>query len=180
MDPSTIRPDLATAEGFARAYASHRAAVYGAAWRVLQSRELAEDVTQDVFLWLWRHPQRYDRRRSLTAFLGVVARNRAIDAWRSVAAERRACDRSLVSAALAGDGLADNDPASVVERDERARELRLAVAAAPARHRDVLVLSYWGEMTRHELAGHLGIPIGTAKARVRRALALLARTVPCA
>src|SRR5919198_309295 len=80
--------DLSDPHVFARAYRRHRRAVVASAWRVLGDRDVAEDVAQDVFAWLWSHPHAYDGRASLAAYLALIARSRAIG-WPSAWARLR-------------------------------------------------------------------------------------------
>ncbi len=169
--------DLTSPEAFAAAYDRHRARVFAIALRIVRRRELAEDITQDVFAWLWAHPERYDARRPLGAYLTVIAHSRATDAWRRGAAERRASER-LSSEPGARGHRVDTDPAVLVERAHTRAQIRAAVTGVPVVQREALVLSYWGELSRREVAMRTGAPLGTVKTRVRLAMERLARTLP--
>src|SRR3712207_1089890 len=80
--------------GFRALYRRHQPAVFRAAHAVLQDRVLAEDVAQDVFLALWRRPDRYDPRRGdIGPYLRLMARSRALDLWRTSRTGQRAVDR---------------------------------------------------------------------------------------
>src|SRR5918998_81948 len=79
---------------FERAYDEHARSVYGAALRILGNSAQAQDVTQDVFLKLWRDPDRFDARRGeLGSYLRLMARSRALDLYREGQAAGRARDR---------------------------------------------------------------------------------------
>jgi RNA polymerase sigma-70 factor, ECF subfamily len=157
---------------FAAVYEEHSRGALHAALRVLGSRSLAQDVVQDVFLRLWRHPEKFDPRRGdIGAYLRLMARSRALDLWRERQAAGRASDR--LQAAVVPEPRAEARPAEVAERESERRELRAALGALPASQRDAVVLAYWGGLTADEIARRSGVPLGTAKRRVRLGLARL-------
>ena len=82
---------LSDPRDFERAYDEHGRSVYAAALRILGSPAQAQDVTQDVFLRLWRKPESFDARRGgLGPYLRLMARSRALDLWREGQAAGRA------------------------------------------------------------------------------------------
>jgi RNA polymerase sigma-70 factor, ECF subfamily len=145
-------------------------AVYGAALRVLGEWNAAQDVAQDVFVELWSHPDRYDPAAgSLRTYLTVLARRRAIDVVRS---ELRRIARQERNHRLTPEpGVAS--PSDEVEAAEAAGVVRAAVRLLPDSQREVVELAYFGGLSYREVALAVGIPEGTAKSRLRLALARL-------
>ena len=155
---------------FARIYDEHASGVYGAALRVLGNPATAQDVAQDVFLRLWREPAKFDARRGdLGAYLRLMARSRALDLWRTAQAAGRATDRMKIAAGRDAPR-PEEQPVVHAEHGERRRSLRAALGALPAAQREAVVLAYWGGLTADEIARRAGVPVGTAKSRVRLGL----------
>jgi RNA polymerase sigma-70 factor (ECF subfamily) len=155
------------ADALAAVYARYGGVVYGVCRRVLNDPRLAEDVTQEVFVSLWQHPERFDPSLgSLGTWLGLLARRRSIDRVRSEASRARReraeptnpvhhdRDDSLAAAWLGG-----------LVRD--------ALALLPDEQRQAVVLAYYGGRSYRQVAVELAIPEGTVKSRVRLALAKL-------
>jgi RNA polymerase sigma-70 factor, ECF subfamily len=162
--------DLSHPATFARVYDEHGPAVYGAALRVLGNPAAAQDVAQDVFLRLWRRPRSFDPRRGdLGAYLRLMARSRALDRWRSAQAGGRAADRLKIASGR-DEARPDEQPAPCAERHEERRVVRAALQALPESQREAVVLAYWGGLTAGEIAARAGVPVGTAKSRVRLGL----------
>ncbi len=158
--------DLALAE----AYDRFAPAVHAVALRVVRDASAAQDVVQDVFVQLWTHPQRYDPAAApLRAYLMVLARSRAIDAVRADARRLARHERHHrltldPPPASPGDDLAAR---------EAARLVREAVCLLPAEQRRLVELAYFHGKSYREAAAAAGIPEGTAKSRLRAALASL-------
>jgi RNA polymerase sigma-70 factor (ECF subfamily) len=145
-------------------------AVYGAAVRILGEGSAAQDVVQDVLVELWRDPARYDpATASLRTFLTLRARHRAVDLVRS---ELRRVARQERQHRLAQPA-AHPSPFELVAGAEAARVVRDAVALLPDNQRQVVELAYYRGLTCREVALAAGIPEGTAKSRLRLALAKL-------
>jgi RNA polymerase sigma-70 factor (ECF subfamily) len=155
-------------------YDTYAGLVYGVARKVLGDEALAEDVTQEVFVYVWQHPERFDPGRgSLRSWLGLLAHHRSVDRVR--AEVRRNKGESRVELAMPvgcshdEQGEVDDELSSVWV----AAKVRDAIEQLPREQRDALVLAYFGGRTYREVAVELAIPEGTAKSRLRLALAKL-------
>lgn len=145
-------------------------AVYGAALRVLGEGAAAQDVVQDVFVDLWSNPGRYDPQAGeLRTYLTVLARHRAVDLVRS---ELRRIARQERHYRMAP-GPPHASPGEEVAASEAASVVRDAVQLLPGDQRRVVELAYFHGLTCREVALAAGIPEGTAKSRLRLALAKL-------
>jgi RNA polymerase sigma-70 factor (ECF subfamily) len=157
---------------FARIYDKHAGDVFRTAVRVLGDAGLAEDVAQEVFLALWRGAGYDERRGPLGPYLRLLARSRALDVWRKARAGDRTVaklkERSVREPAV-------EEPQHAVLRAAD-RELALAaVRNLPADQRRAIGLTYWADLTAQQAADLQGIPLGTAKSRVRLGLHKLAQ-----
>jgi RNA polymerase sigma-70 factor, ECF subfamily len=145
-------------------------AVYGGALRVLGDRSAAQDVVQDVFVELWNRPARYDPAAGpLRAYLVLLARHRSVDIVRS---ELRRVARQEHSYRLVP-GQPDASPLEEAMVSEAAAAVRAAVKLLPDGQRRIVELAYFDGLTCREAAKAAGIPEGTAKSRLRLALAKL-------
>jgi RNA polymerase sigma-70 factor (ECF subfamily) len=101
-----------------------------------------------------------------------MARSRALDLWREGQAAGRAGDRLKLVVAQ-DEPRVDDRPAVAAERDDDRAAIRAALRKLPAAQREALVLAYWGGLTADEIATRAGVPLGTAKSRIRLGLAKL-------
>jgi len=162
--------DLSDPRTFEQVYSDHGRGVYAAAFRVLGNAAQAQDVTQDVFLRLWRRPERFDRRRGeLGSFLRLMARSRALDVWREGDAAGRASDRLKVVVGRQEPRVEEQPDLATVREDER-DAIRAALRDLPHPQREAIVLAYWGGLTAEAIAERSGVPVGTAKSRIRLGL----------
>jgi RNA polymerase sigma-70 factor (ECF subfamily) len=145
-------------------------AVFASAVRVLGKGAAAQDVVQDVFVDLWCNPGRYDESLgTLRTYLTVCARHRAHDALRS---ELRRVGRERRHERLMPAQRQPSAAEQIVEAD-MACAVRHAVQQLPPNQREVVELAYFGGLSYRDVARATGIPEGTAKSRVRLALARL-------
>ncbi len=145
--------------------------VFGVALTVLGDPTLAEDVAQQAFERAWRHAALFDPRRgAVRTWLTTITHNLAVDAART----RRAVP---VDPLELEDVLAGDTPEGSVIAAETAEELRAAIRALPAEQGRALVLAALRGMTAREVAESEGIPLGTAKTRIRTAMLRLATTL---
>jgi RNA polymerase sigma-70 factor, ECF subfamily len=136
--------------------------VYAKALQVLRDANLAEEVAQDTLMLLWWEPHRFDGSKgSLRTFLMGVARFKAIDVVRR---EERARSReSLVGSSTFESPAADRGVADTIV-------VRAALTKLPSPKREVVFLIYYRGLTLREVADAMGIPVGTAKTRMRDSL----------
>jgi RNA polymerase sigma-70 factor, ECF subfamily len=176
-DPTDGRLVTAVAAGdhdaLAAIYRLYGGAVWSVARRVCNDQMLAEDVTQTVFVDLWRRPERFDPGRGrLRPWLVAQAHARAVDVVRSeTARQRRQVRESQLAAPPAPDVEAEAHVAALSD------DVRQAVTQLAAEERDAIMLAYFGGHTYRETAALLGAPEGTVKARIRRGLLTLRRVL---
>ena len=128
---------------------------------------LAEEVLQDVFLRLWRAPERFDPTRgALRSFLLMEANGRSIDAIRSDVSRR-----GLETRTARRDDTAADPVAAEVWDSSVAEHLRDALDELPAGEREAIELAYYGHHPYKDVATILGVPECTVKSRVRAGLA---------
>lgn len=169
---------LTDPSAFERVYDEHSGGVYRTALGIVRDPAVAQDVTQDVFLRLWRRPGSFDARRGeIGSYLRLMARSRALDLWREGQAAGRAGDRLRIVTEVHGDH-ADDAPPVVLQRDTDRAAVREALHALPPVQREAVVLAYWGGLTAAEIARRSGVPLGTAKSRIRLGLSRLRDVLP--
>lgn len=152
-------------------YDQHAGLVYGLARRVTRDNHLAQDVTQEVFTYLWEMPDRVDiARGSLRSYLAVVAHRRAVDEVRR--SERRSRTETAQAVPDLQDG-PENDVVDAAAQEWRRQRLADVLTQLPEDQRAALGLAYFEGQTYRQVARTLGIPEGTAKSRLRLALARL-------
>jgi len=158
----------ADADAFEVILERHADAAFSLAYRMCGRRSLAEDVSQEAFLSLWRSAARYDRARGSvrTWTLGIV-HNRAIDALRrSSVHDRRRANDDILEHELEAPERTDVQAMS----NAASEEIRLALGELPLEQRHVIELAYFGGFTHTEIASMLDTPIGTVKGRMRLGL----------
>lgn len=144
--------------------------VYGLALTILDDPTAAEDIAQEAFVRAWRHAPAYDARRGrVSTWLLTIARNLALDRVRMRGAQP--VDPDLLAAQLQQqeDGASFDDAARIADRDR----LRGLLAELPAGQRRALVLATYLGRTAAEISELDGIPLGTAKTRIRDAMTKL-------
>ncbi|HSL11280.1 MAG TPA: sigma-70 family RNA polymerase sigma factor [Actinomycetota bacterium] len=153
---STLREE----PGLRAAYAAHGGELYGFALRSLGDAGLAEEAVQETFLRAWRHSDRFDPDvASLRTWLFAICRHVIVDL-----ARRRAVRPPLADVGTAFDGPPDG--VDEVDRALVAWQVEEALRRIGDDHRRVLVEVYYRARPYAEVAGELGVPIGTIKSRV--------------
>jgi RNA polymerase sigma-70 factor (ECF subfamily) len=151
-----------------RRYAS---LVFTAAARVVDAAA-AEEIVQDVFMTLWRKHEMFDPARgTLKAWLGQVARRRALNVLRS---RRRAGETGEGVEEIADEAL---EPDEALWTAHRQSALHAAIDALPDAQRRALSLAYFDELTQEQVAAVLRVPLGTTKTRIRSAMRRIAPAI---
>jgi RNA polymerase sigma-70 factor (ECF subfamily) len=147
-------------------YDRYRVILFGLLIRILNSREEAEDVLQEVFLQVWRRAADFDENRGRPfTWLVTLARSRGIDRLRSLAArERVAIAGSREPSEEVSDAVAD------AFKSEQRQLVLTALEQLPDEQKRALVLAYFDGLTQSEIASKLGAPLGTVKTRMRAGL----------
>ena len=158
---------------FVEFYRKHQGMVYRFALQMSGKTEIAEEVTQDVFVVAMNSGKRYDSERgSVAAFLYGIARNFVLRALERERPYLTVLDDP--AGEFEGRAVADQDIFSDLAQHERIETLRKAVLALPPAYREVVVLCDLHERDYAEAASALGCAIGTVRSRLHRARALLA------
>lgn len=149
------------AESLGELFDRHAGRMKSLALRIVRNPEEAEDVVQEVFVQAWRQAGRFDPTRgNVLAWLSIVTRSRSLDRWR-----RRATRRETAVAdahELEAPRGAAGDPSAWAASS--------ALSELPADQRGPLELAYWEGLSQSEIAGRLGLPLGTVKTRMRTGL----------
>ena len=160
-------------KALAEVYRRHGAAVHNLAQRVLRSSDLADEVTQEVFLDLWNRPEQFDvTRGSLRTFLVTRSHGKAVDLIRSEIARQNREQRSAAETARAGYDF-DHYAWDLL----RAEQVKQTIAALPQDERQAIEMAYFDGMTYREVANTLGAPEGTIKSRIRSGLRRLRKAL---
>jgi len=130
--------------------------------RILGDGGEADEVLQEAFLQAWKQADRYDpARSSVSTWLVLLARSRALDRFRSRDAHDRARDASEREPRRDTSSGAEDD----VLHGERKRRVREALEQLPAEQRQVLELAFYEGLSQTEIATRTGTPLGTVKTR---------------
>jgi RNA polymerase sigma-70 factor (ECF subfamily) len=147
-------------------YRRHAAPVFGVARRLLSEPALAEEVVQEVFLRLWRQPERFDASRgSLRTYLLIEANARSIEMLRRDSSRRDREDRHLRLACPTGHDVERDVWDGVV-----AEHIHEALASLSDGERTAIELAYFAGYTYRQVAAVLEQPEGTVKSRIRTGL----------
>jgi RNA polymerase sigma-70 factor (ECF subfamily) len=189
VDDVALVRDVATGsqEALGLLYDRHAEAVYVAACRLTNDRQVAEEVVQETFLALWNRAELFDPKAgSLAAWLHTIARNRTVDRLRAMGrrprlvpvssirqedeADSSALERIAVSGSVVGGADLGPGPEGALDALEVRLTIRGALDGMPEVERAVILLAYRDNLTQAEIAQRLGWPLGTVKTRTRRAL----------
>jgi RNA polymerase sigma-70 factor, ECF subfamily len=156
-------------EALARLYDGYRLTLFGLLMRILNSRQEAEDVLQDVFLQVWNRAADFDEARGRPfTWLLTLARSRAIDRLRALGSRERVTQnaaREIVEET--------SDAIEDAIRAEEGRGVRNALQELSEDQRHALELAYFEGLTQSEIASRLKTPLGTVKTRMRSGMTRL-------
>ena len=147
----------------AQLYDRYRAILFGLLMRILNNREEAEDVLQEVFLQVWRKAADFDESRGRPfTWLVTLARSRGIDRLRTLAARER-----VAEAGAREPSEEISDAATDAFKSEQRGLVSDALAKLPDEQKRPIMLAYFEGLTQSEIATNLGAPLGTVKTRMR-------------
>jgi RNA polymerase sigma-70 factor, ECF subfamily len=153
----------ADVHAFEMLYDRYSGLVYSLACGMLQDAQVAQDVTQDVFLAIWRGAEVFDvRRGSLRSWILSLAHHKSVDTVRRL---RRHAMSPLPYAMTV-----DADVVTHAIQSAESADVRAALGALSHDQRAAIVLAYYGGYTQREIADRLGAPLGTIKTRIRDGL----------
>ena len=148
-------------------YRSTANRLFGICLRVLTQRSEAEDALQDVYTAVWRKAAQFDATKaSATAWLAMIARNKAIDRLRSMPAQQA---RSSLELAENVEDTAASLPQQVQTATDRAR-LEHCLERLEPRRRSLIRAAFFDGLTYEELAAKIEAPLGSIKSWIRRGL----------
>ena len=143
--------------------------VYRLALRVLGSLQEAEDLTQEIFILLSRNSTYDSKRGSISAFLTVLTRSRAIDRIRKTRSQQQHLQKWEQNISLDYD-TRNSSLIETMSLAERSEKVKAALANLPDKHRRVLEMAYFDGLSQTEIAKELDTPLGTVKSWARSGL----------
>jgi len=141
--------------------------VFNVAYKFVGKHDEAEDLTQDIFLKIFKALKTFDRRANFQTWIISISRNLCIDHYRSVRKERQTIARDVDSNDLQP-ATPDRGPYAQAEHQDLRAQLRQALESLPITLRTAVVLRDLQELSYQEIADRLGLPEGTVKSRINR------------
>jgi RNA polymerase sigma-70 factor (ECF subfamily) len=154
----------------------HWRKVFNVAYKFVGKHDEAEDLTQDIFLKIFKSLDTFDRRANFQTWLISVSRNLCIDHYRSVRKERETIDRDVDPGDLSPVS-AEISPYAALEHRDRVSLLKEALGTLPETLRTAVMLRDIRELSYQEIADALHLPEGTVKSRINRGRTELARQI---
>jgi RNA polymerase sigma-70 factor, ECF subfamily len=148
--------------------------VFNVAYKFVGRHEEAEDLTQDIFLKIFKALKTFDRRANFQTWIVSISRNLCIDHYRSVRKERQTIAREVDAGDLQP-ASTDRGPYAAAEHQDLRAMLKVALDTLPPTLRTAVVLRDLQEFSYHEIAAKLNLPEGTVKSRINRGRLELAR-----
>ena len=141
--------------------------VFNVAYKFVGKHDEAEDLTQDIFLKIFKALGTFDRRANFQTWIVSISRNLCIDHYRSVRKERQTIAREVDTGDLQP-ASTERGPYQAAEHQDLRALLRQALQALPATLRTAVILRDLQELSYQEIADQLGLPEGTVKSRINR------------
>jgi len=141
--------------------------VFNVAYKFVGKHDEAEDLTQDIFLKIFKALKTFDRRANFQTWIISISRNLCIDHYRSVRKERQTIARDVDSTELQP-ATTERGPYAQAEHQDLRAQLRQALETLPLTLRTAVVLRDLQELSYQEIADRLGLPEGTVKSRINR------------
>ena len=141
--------------------------VFNVAYKFVGRHEEAEDLTQDIFLKIFKALKTFDRRANFQTWIISISRNLCIDHYRSVRKERQTMAREVDTTELQP-ASRDRTPYASAEHQDLREQLRRALETLPLSLRTAVVLRDLQELSYQEIADRLELPEGTVKSRINR------------
>lgn len=154
----------------------HRRRIFNIAYKFTGRHDRAEDLSQEIFLRVFRNLSKFDPAADFSKWLASVARNHCIDNYRSTRREQRTMvdDGTAFDMAVAP---SSTDPLRSLEASEAKEFLRSGLALLPEKLREAVVLRDLKGLAYEEMAVRLSLPVGTIKSRINRGREELARAL---
>jgi len=152
----------------------YRRRVFHIAYKFTGKHDDAEDLTQEIFLKVFKSLDKFNQSADFSTWLGSVARNYCIDHYRASKREREVLVEDLVAFDLAPASAGSNPYRALEDRDRRSF-LRRGLDSLPAKLREAVVLRDLQGLSYQEMADQLGLPEGTVKSRINRGREELSR-----
>lgn len=148
--------------------------LYPVALRILRSAPEAEDAVQQAWLQAWQNAASYNPRRgTVVAWLLTLARNRALDRYRSLSSRRRA-----ETGVDPDPPTPPADPTAQAAQGQLSERVRMALESLQPQQRQVLEIAYFQGLSQSEIAEQLSAPLGTVKSWTRQGLMRLRELLP--
>ena len=154
----------------------HWRKVFNVAYKFVGKHDEAEDLTQDIFLKIFKALDSFDRRANFQTWIISIARNLCIDHYRSVRKERETIAREVDAGELSP-ASTDASPLRQLEQNDLREMLRRALDQLPLTLKTAVVMRDLHELSYQEIAERLGLPEGTVKSRINRGRIELARQI---
>src|SRR3954463_9339148 len=145
----------------------HWRKVFNVAYKFVGKHDEAEDLTQDIFLKIFKALKTFDRRANFQTWIISISRNLCIDHYRSVRKERQTIAREVDTNDLQP-ASRDRTPYAVAEHQDLREQLKQALETLPLTLRTAVVLRDLQELSYQQIAERLGLPEGTVKSRINR------------